>query len=81
MKRHSTLYVYCYCHQLNYVACIEDANATAGTEHVCLTLINLWNSFHYFLKCEPSLKEVQKVLDSPELRINLPSDTYWLAHK
>ncbi len=28
-----------------------------------------------------SLKEIQKVLDLPELKIVKPSDTRWLAHE
>ena len=28
-----------------------------------------------------SLKEIQKVLDLPELKIVRPSDTHWLAHE
>ena len=37
--------------------------------------------FYYSPKCAQSLKEVQKVLDFPELKIVKPSDTRWLAHE
>ncbi len=37
--------------------------------------------FHYFLKRAESLKEIQKVLDLPELKIVKPPDTRWLAHE
>ena len=37
--------------------------------------------FHYSPKRAESVKEVQKVLDLPELKIVKPSDTRWLAHE
>ena len=37
--------------------------------------------FYYSPKHAQSLKEVQKVLDFPELKIVKPSDTCWLAHE
>ena len=36
---------------------------------------------YYSPKHVQSLKEVQKVLDFPELKIVKPSDTHWLAHE
>ena len=41
----------------------------------------LWKFFHYSPKCAESLKEIQKVLDLPKLKIVKPSDTRWLAHE
>ena len=38
----------------------------------------LWKFFHYTPK---RAKEIQKVLDLPEIKIVKPSDTRWLAHK
>ena len=46
-----------------------------------ITLTTLWKFFHYSPKRAQSLKEVQKVLDLPELKIVKPSDTRWLAHE
>ena len=46
-----------------------------------MTLTTLWKFFYYSPKCAQSLKEVQKVLDFPELKIVKPSDTRWLAHE
>ena len=71
-----TLFVHCYCHKLQ-LACVQAANATTGIEHVYVTL---WKFFHYSPKRAESLKEVQKVLHLPELKIVKPSDTRWLAH-
>ena len=50
-------------------------NATPGIEHVYTTLMTLLKFFHYFPKHAESLKEIQKVLDLPELMNVKPSDT------
>ena len=77
MKKHSphALFVHCHCHQLQ-LACVHAANGTT-----CLLLTTLWKFFYYPPKRTQSLKEVQKVLDFPELKIVKPSDTRWLAHQ
>ena len=41
----------------------------------------LWKFFHYSPKCVESLKEIQKVLDLPELKIVKLPDTCWLARE
>ena len=43
--------------------------------------MTLWKLFHYSSKHAESLKEIQKVLDHPKLKIMKPSDTHWLAHE
>ena len=45
------------------------------------TLMMLWKFFHYSPKCAESLKDIQKVLDLPVLKIVKPSDTRCLAHE
>ena len=75
------LFVHCRCHVLQLVASVQAANATPGIKHVYTTLMTLWKFFHYFPKRAESLKEIQKVLDLPELKIVKPSDTRWLAHE
>ena len=49
------------------------------------TFIQHWlhcgNFFHYSPKRCQNLKELQKVLDIPELKIIKPSDTSWLSHE
>ena len=74
------IFVHCRCHQLQ-LACVQAANATAGIKHVYVTLTTLWKFFHFSPKRAQSLKEVQKVLDLPELKVVKPSDTRWLAHE
>ena len=82
LKQHAphAVYVHCHGHQLQ-LACIQAANATKGIDHVYTTLMTLWKFFHYSPKCAQSLKEVQKVLNLPELKIVKPSDTRWLSHE
>ena len=50
-------------------------------KQVYVTLMALWKYFHYSPKRAESLKEIQGVLDLPELKIFKPSDTRWLAHE
>ena len=68
------LFVHCCCHVLQ-LASVQAANATPGIKHVYTTLLTLWKFFHYSTKCAESLKEIQKVLDLPELKIVKISDT------
>ena len=71
-------FVLCRCHVLQ-LASVQAANATSGIKHVYTTLMMLWKFFHYSPK-RAELKEIQKVLDLPELKIVKPSDTRWLVH-
>ncbi len=73
------LFVHYLCHVLQ-LASVQAANATPGIKHVYSTLMMLWKFFHYSPKRAESLKEIQKVLDLPELKIVKPSDTRWLAY-
>ena len=74
------LFVHCHCHLLQ-LACVQAANSTPGIKHVYVTLTALWKFFHYSPKRTQSLKDVQSVLDLPELKVIKPSDTRWLAHE
>ena len=80
MKEQSSYSVFGHCH-LFHLACVQAANDTVGIEHIYVTLTALWKYFHYCPKCAQSLKEVQKVLHLPELKIVKPLDTHWLAHE
>ena len=66
---------------MSLLASVQAANATPGIKHVYTTLMILWKFFHYSPKRAESLKEIQKVLDLPELNNVKPSDTCWLAHE
>ena len=74
------LFVHCHCHLLQ-LASVQAANATPDIWHVYTTLMALWKFFHYSPKRAAALKEIQQVLDSPELKDIKPSDTRWLAHE
>ena len=74
------LFLHCHCHLLQ-LASVQAANATPGIKHVYITLMTLWKFFHYSPKCAESLREIQKVLDLPELKVVKPSETRWLAHE
>ena len=60
---------------------MQTVNATPSIKYVYTTLVTLWEFFHYSPKCIESLKEIQKVVDLPELKIVEQSDTRWLAHE
>lgn len=60
------------------LACVQ---AIKGIDQDYMTLITLWKFFHYSPKHAQSLKEVQKVLDLPKLKVVKLSDTCWLAHE
>ena len=74
------LFVHCHCHLLQ-LACVQAANSTPGMKQVYVTLTSLWKYFHFSPKRAQSLKEIQNVLDLPELKVAKPSDTRWLAHE
>ena len=82
LKKHAphSVFVHCHCHKLQ-LACVQSANSTEGIKHVYTTLTTLWKFFHYSPKRCQNLKEIQKVLDIPELKIVKPSDTRWLSHE
>ena len=45
------------------------------------TLLTMWKMFHYSPKKAEKLAEIQAALDSPELKVQKPSDTRWLARE
>ena len=57
------------------------SNSTDGIKHVYTALTTLWKFFHNSPKRYENLKEIQKALELPELKIVKPSDTRWLAHE
>lgn len=82
LKKHAphAVFIRCHCHMLQ-LACIQAANRTTRIKHVYTTLTSLWKYFHYSPKRAQSLKEIQNVLELPELKVIKPSDTCWLAHE
>ena len=47
---------------------------------VFATLMSVWKMFHYSPKKFSTLKEIQVLVDHPQLKMIKPSDTRWLAH-
>ena len=80
LKKHTQHAVFVYCHLLQ-LAYVEAANNTTEIMHIYTTLITLWKYFHYFPKRAESLKEIQHVLNLPEIKVTKSSDTGWLAQK
>ena len=74
------LFVHCRCHVLQ-LAPVQAANATPGIKHVYTNLMMLWKLFNYSPKHAESIKEIQKVLDLPELMIVKPPDTLTGLHR
>ena len=74
----TAVFVHCHLLQLAYM---QAANSTTGIKHVYTTLTTLWKCFHCSPKRAGSLKEIQHVLNLPEMKVIKPSNTRWLAHK
>ena len=82
IKKHTprALFVHCHCHLLQ-LAYVQSANKTPGIAHVYRTMTTLWKHFHNSPKRAECLKEVQSVLELPEMKVIKPSDTRWLSHE
>ena len=76
----SALYVHCRCHQLQ-LASVYAADEHSEVKRMFGTLLTMWKMFHYSPKKAEKLAEIQAALDSPELKIQKPSDTRWLARE
>ena len=81
LKKHAPHAVFAHCHLLQ-LACVQAANSTTGIKHGYTTADHsLWKYFHYSPKRAESLKEIQHVLNLPEMKVIKPSDTRWFAHE
>ena len=76
----SALYVHCRCYQLQ-LAAIHASREHNEVQRVLGTLLTIWKTFHYSPKKAESLTEIQALLNSPQIRVNKPSDTRWLAQE
>ena len=74
----SALYIHCHCHQLQ-LAAINAAEEHVAVKRVLGTLLTIWKSFHYSPQKAARLAEIQAELHSPEIKMQKPSDTRWLA--
>ena len=74
------LYIHCSCHRLQ-LASMQAAESIPAVKKMFGTMGNLWKLFYYSPKKAEALKEVQSVLNLPELKVVKPSDTRWLSHE
>ena len=80
LKKHAPHAVFVHCH-LQQLVCVQAANSTTRIKYVYTMLTTLWKYFHYSPESAESLKEIQHVLNLPEMKVIKPSDTRWLAHE
>ena len=76
----SALFVHCCCHRLQ-LAAVQAASEHNEVKRVLVTLLTVWKTFHYSPKKAEKLVEVQAVLNAPELKMQKPSETRWLARE
>ena len=65
LKKHAPHAVSVHCHLLQFM---KAANSTTGIKHVYTILTTHWKYFHYSPKRAESLKEIQHVLNLPEMK-------------
>ena len=73
------LFVHCRAHVLQ-LRCISAARCLPSLKKVFATMMSLWKMFHYPPKKFSALKEMQALVNHPQLKMIKPSDTRWLAH-
>ena len=76
----SAVYVHCRCRKLQ-LAALNAAAEHTEMNSVLGTLLTTWKVFHYSLKKAEKLAEIQAELDSPEIKMQKPSNTCWLARE
>ena len=82
LRTHSAhaVYIHCSCHRLQ-LASIQSAETITTINKMFGTMTNLWKMFFYSPKKAEALKDVQSVLNLPELKVVKPSSTRWLSHE
>ena len=76
----SAIYIHCHCHRLQ-LAAISAAEEHRQVKRVLGTLLTIWKAFHYSPQKAEKLAEIQAELNCPELKMQKPSDTRWLARE
>ncbi len=72
------IYIHCSCHHLQS-ASILAARSIPQIQRMFGMITSLWKLFFYFPATAEKLKEVQAILNLPELKIVKPSSTRWLS--
>ena len=73
-----SVYSWCRGHRLN-LASVQASKDVALIHRVHGTLLTLWKLFYYSPLKAAKLREVQKLLQTTQLKMAKPSDTRWLA--
>ena len=73
------LFVYCRAHVLQ-LRCVSPAKCLPSLKKVFATLMSVWKMFHYSPKKFSALKEMQALVNHPQLKMIKPSNILWLAH-
>ena len=76
----SAIYVHCRCHLLQ-LAAVNAAGEHAEVNRVFGILLTIWKAFYYSPKKAEKLKAIQAELQCPEVKMQKPSDTRWLARE
>ena len=72
--------VHCLCYRLA-LACGQASNEVKYLRRVKDSLLTLWKYFHNSPVRSASLRHIQEVIGSPELRMVQACDTRWLSHR
>ena len=75
----SAIYMHCRSYSLQ-LAAVNAANEHMEVKQVLDTLLTIWKYIITFQKAE-KLTEIQAELNAPELKMQKPSDTRWLAQE
>ena len=73
------LFVHCRAHVLQ-LCCVSAARCLPSLKKVFATLMSVWKMFQYSPKKFSALKEMQALVNYPQLKMIKPSDARWLAH-
>ena len=69
------LFVHCRTH-VRQLCCVSAARCLPSLKKVFATLMSVWKMFHYSPKTFFALKEMQALVNHPQLKMIKPSDTH-----
>ena len=74
------LFIHCRNHRLQ-LACVQAANQVRIIKRVYSNLTTFWKLFYYSPQKAEHMKDIQAVLNLPQLKMLKPTDTRWLSHE
>ena len=75
-----SIFIHCRNHMIQ-LECVQAANRILTIKRVYSNLTTLCKLFYYSPKKAKQLKEIQAVLNMPQLKMLKPTDTRWLSHE